>query len=1059
MLQDFYDLNSKIDESNIKKWNVLFQLNRQKLTAKSTHKIVNKENPAVFISFTSCKRVDLFQETVNSILNHWDVDKIDYWFCVDDNSSIDDRVIMVNEYPWFDFVFKTSNEKGHRESMNIIWDKLNKLKPKYWIHMEDDFLFYDKMNYVTESIQMFQECQENGFPEIKQILFNRNYAETIEGLRIKGDIPLPFTGNLVLHNHCSGKFPYPNCHYWSHYSFRPAMILVDAILDLGNYNTPNTFFERDYADRWFAKGYKSAFFNKITSRHIGRLTNEIGKKPNAYTLNNENQFDTKSVTLQKNIKIINLKHREDRKKRTKELLDKNNIKNYEFVEAINGRDLVLTQEIKNLFKGNDFGNRKGVIGCALSHFYLWNQLLEDKENSYYIIMEDDILETCENFEEKFTSQDYVNNEVLFLGYHMFSKKRKEAKIYNEKTEISIHPLNKNLYIGGTFCYSINKMGAYKLLNYINKNGIKHGIDYLIKIIPELNSYETRPQVIFSEWNEGGKAIDTDIQQDYDSFDFSDNEFSYYPQLDYEGSDLYFKKTSIDEMFKIAMNDKKCEGFNTLGFFKHNIDITKLKASPYFGKNDGLYVKKQRCVCFIHHHHVKNVGLGILEDLLKNIESKDFEIIILNVGEPIDTFTKTVIQLDSGEGFKLTSINFIRNYCEKNDCFVLYLDIKGFQLNSREDWKNMMLYFLVERSFDCLCLLKKYDAVGCDYKNTPTPHFSGNFWWSTSDHIKKLKDSGETGWLFSQPVNYFNIHDSKIDHYIDNYPREKYKHIRIKMMCNWCSSEKLCEEWSPMCEYGYVWKNIEMTWEDDVDFYVIINKPPANSFYDPAKTIVFQMEPWVYDKNKNWGVKTWGEWSEPVNFYKVFGRKTGDVNNITWQLELPLSELSKSFEKKSDVISSICSPKYFDEGHIHRVDFLHYLEKSGVALDIYTEDNVHKFKSYRGKLPMSEKSRGIVPYKYYFMIENNYEEDYITEKLWEPILCESLVFYYGCPNVEKHVNPLAYVLLDMNDFGKSLKIVKRAIKEDWWSQRIEAIRKEKHRLLNEMAFFPRLKNIL
>jgi GR25 family glycosyltransferase involved in LPS biosynthesis len=1014
-LQEFYDLNSKIEESDIKKWNVLFQLNREKLTQESKYKFQNKENPRVFISFTTCKRIDLFQETVNSILNHWDVDKIDYWFCVDDNSNIDDRVIMYNKYPWFDFVFKTSTEKGHRASMNIIWDKLNQLKPKYWIHMEDDFLFYDKMNYVSETIQLFQECQENGFPEIKQILFNRNYAETIEGLLIKGDKPLPFTDKLVLHNHCKGNFPYKNCHYWPHYSFRPAMILVDAILDLGNYNSLNTFFERDYAERWNMK-YKSAFFNKLTNRHIGRLTSERGLKPNAYSLNDENQFGTQETLTQiskkPNIKIVNLKHREDRKQRTKKILDDNNIENYEFVEAVYGKDLTLTQEIKDLFRGNDFGNRKGVIGCALSHFYLWKQLLEDNENSYYIIMEDDILETCENFKEKLVSQDYVNTEVLFLGYHMFSKNRALIKSHG------IHPLDKNLYIGGFFCYSINKMGAFKLLNYINKNGIKHGIDYLMKIVPELNSYEIYPQLIFSEWNENGKRIDTDIQQDYDSFDFSDKEFLYYPQLDYIGNDLFFKKTNIDEMFKIASNDKNCEGFNTLGFFKHNIDISKLKSSPHFGKNDGIYVKKERCVCFIH------CDMNGLD--LKKLVSKGFEIIILNVGNPTEV-TENVIQIDDD----FAAVNFIRNYCEKNVCRVLYL-------SNHES-------ILVDGSNDCLKLLKKYDAVGCNYKDLPSPHFSGDF-WTTSEHIKKLKlDEQDPGrWLFTQPVKHFCI---------DSY-------IRVKMLCNWCSSEQLCKEWSNMCDYGFFWKNIEITWEDDVDFYVIINKPPPNSKYDPAKTIVFQMEPWVYDETKNWGVKTWGEWSEPKNFLKVFGRKTGDVNNIQWQLELPLNELTNSFEKnKGEIISSICSPKYFDEGHIHRVDFLRHLEKEGVALDIYSEDNVHKFQNYRGKLSMSEKSKGITPYKYYFMVENNYEEDYITEKLWEPILCESLVFYYGCPNVEKHVNPLAFVLLDMNDFEKSTRIIKQAIEEDWWSQRIEAIREEKRRLLNEMAFFPRLQMFL
>ena len=1074
---EFYQFNKEVTENDIKKWNILFQLNRQKLTAKSNYKFQNKENPQVLISFTSCKRLDLFRETMNSILNHWDVDKIDYWFCVDDNSSIDDRVIMYNEYPWFDFVFKTSTEKGHRSSMNIIWDKLNQLKPKYWIHMEDDFLFYDKMNYVDESIQLFQECQENGFPEIKQILFNKNYAETIEDLRTKGDKPLPFTDKLVLHNHCKGIFLYQNCHYWPHYSFRPSMILVDAILDLGNYNSSNTFFERDYAERWNMK-YKSAFFNKLTNRHIGCLTSERGLNPNAYSLNDENQFGTQTLPqISKklsvpNIKIVNLKHREDRKQRTKKILDDNNIENYEFVEAVYGKELVLTQEIKNLFRGNDFGNRKGVVGCALSHFYLWKQLLEDNENSYYIIMEDDILETCENFKEKFVSQDYVNTEVLFLGYHMFSKKR-EGLIKSD----GIHPLDKNLYIGGFFCYSINKMGAFKLLNYINKNGIKHGIDYLIKIIPELNSYEIHPQLIFSVWNEGGKRIDTDIQQDYDSFDFSDKEFLFYPQLDYFGNDLFFKKTNIDEMFKIALNDKNCEGFNTLGFFKNNIDISKLKSSPYFGKNDGIYVKKERCVCFIHNCHVKEIGLDILKELLKKVESTSFEIIILNVGDPIpNTFTNLkVIQLTRDiKVFELMSINFIRNYCEKNDCQVLYIHTKGINhltngmWSKVEDWKNMMLYFLVYKSRDCLRLLKKYDAVGCNYRNTPCPHFSGNFWWSTSNHIKKLslldirapRHEAEW-WLFTQPVNHFCIHDSEINHYIDNYPHDKYRHIRVKMLCNWCSSQQLCKEWSNMCDYGYVWKNIEMTWEDDVDFYVIINRPEPNSIYDPAKTIVFQMEPWVYDETKNWGVKTWGEWSEPKNFLKVFGRKTGDVNNIFWQLELPLSELVNSFEKsKGDIISSICSSKYFDEGHIHRIDFLHYLEKEGIALDIYNKSNDREFKSYRGPLsPYIDKSKGLVPYKYYFMIENNYEEDFITEKLWEPILCESLVFYYGCPNVENHVNPLAFVLLDINDFEKSTKIVKQAIEEDWWSQRIDVIREEKRRLLNEMAFFPRLQNIL
>ena len=218
---------------------------------------------------------------------------------------------------------------------------------------------------------------------------------------------------------------------------------------------------------------------------------------------------------------------------------------------------------------------------------------------------------------------------------------------------------------------------------------------------------------------------------------------------------------------------------------------------------------------------------------------------------------------------------------------------------------------------------------------------------------------------------------------------------------------------------------------------------------------------------NWGVKTWGQWAnpDPNKFLAVRGRRTEHHNNAFWQLELTLDQIinlnSQKEKVKENYISSICSSKYYDEGHIKRIDFLKYLEnKNDIGLDIYNSDNVHNFKSYRGPLsPYVDKSHGIVPYKYYFMMENNFERNFITEKIWEPILCETLVFYYGCPNVADHIDPLAFVELDPYDFEKSYQIVKRAIEGDLWSQRIEIIRKEKKRILDELAFFPIVHKII
>ncbi len=277
-------------------------------------------------------------------------------------------------------------------------------------------------------------------------------------------------------------------------------------------------------------------------------------------------------------------------------------------------------------------------------------------------------------------------------------------------------------------------------------------------------------------------------------------------------------------------------------------------------------------------------------------------------------------------------------------------------------------------------------------------------------------------------------------------------IRVKMLCNWCSSKKLCDEWSNMCEKNYTWKNIDITWEDtNIDYYVIINS--TSEYYDPKKSFVFQMEPWVHDSTKNWGVKTWGKWIQP-ECIKLRGRNTPYVNNVFWQLELPYSFWSQDI-KKTNVISSICSSKYFDEGHIMRIDMLKYFESKGLKIDIYNQNNDRQFKHYKGAVtPYVDKSKGMLPYKYYFMIENNFEENFITEKLWEPILCESLCFYYGCPNVAKHVDPRAYVLLSP-DFETSYQLIQRAISEDWHTQRLPFIRAAKQDLLYRMSFFPTL----
>ncbi len=109
--------------------------------------VINNNNKNIIFTITTCKRFDLFSKTINSFINCCDVLKIDKWLCVDDNSSEEDREKMKKLYPFFEFIFKTENEKGHVQSMNIIFDKIKEYK--YVCHMEDDWQFFEKRDYIS----------------------------------------------------------------------------------------------------------------------------------------------------------------------------------------------------------------------------------------------------------------------------------------------------------------------------------------------------------------------------------------------------------------------------------------------------------------------------------------------------------------------------------------------------------------------------------------------------------------------------------------------------------------------------------------------------------------------------------------------------------------------------------------------------------------------------------------------------------------------------------------------------------------------------------------------
>ena len=301
--------------------------NPEKIRKIIENKEENNPFPLITLSITSCKRFDLFQKTINSFINCCeDLHLISRWICIDDNSSEEDRNKMISMYPFFEFGLKPLELKGHPKSMNMIIDTVN---TPYLFHMEDDWMFFNKRNYITDCLDVLSQRDD-----IKQCLINKNYGETAETINIKGgEFHVTLNGlRYYIHEMPNSEEEKEkwimkhganvcHCNYWPHFSFRPSLIKTSIFKTLGSFDENVSHFEMDYSRRYISKGWVSAFLEGIYCIHIGRLTSERfdNDKLNAYDLNEEVQFTAKEkkVSLNDfdlNLKtfVVNLDRREDR---------------------------------------------------------------------------------------------------------------------------------------------------------------------------------------------------------------------------------------------------------------------------------------------------------------------------------------------------------------------------------------------------------------------------------------------------------------------------------------------------------------------------------------------------------------------------------------------------------------------------------------------------------------------------------------------------------------------------------------------------------------------------
>lgn len=145
------------------------------------------------------------------------------------------------------------------------------------------------------------------------------------------------------------------------------------------------------------------------------------------------------------IKVLSLERRQDRREYITKLLDGKYP--FTFFNAIDGRELIMTEEIEEMFKNSDFHlwnvHRNSVISVALSNMKIWEESV--KYNKNICIFEDDIA---------FNIDEIVDLEKLF------------------KKDFDIYFLNDIMdWFPNCHSYLVKPEGAQKLLDYFKDRGL------------------------------------------------------------------------------------------------------------------------------------------------------------------------------------------------------------------------------------------------------------------------------------------------------------------------------------------------------------------------------------------------------------------------------------------------------------------------------------------------------------------------------------------------------------------------------------------------------------
>ncbi|MES2919238.1 MAG: glycosyltransferase family 10 [Pseudomonadota bacterium] len=136
-------------------------------------------------------------------------------------------------------------------------------------------------------------------------------------------------------------------------------------------------------------------------------------------------------------------------------------------------------------------------------------------------------------------------------------------------------------------------------------------------------------------------------------------------------------------------------------------------------------------------------------------------------------------------------------------------------------------------------------------------------------------------------------------------------------------------------------------------------------------------------------------------------------------------------------------------HYRRFAFMSRVQALMPELDVFG----------RGYKPLQDKAEALDDYRYHICVENHMAPHHWTEKLSDSFLGRCLPFYAGAPDAASYFPEGSFVAVDINDPEGAVALLRQAIREDWYAQRLPLIEEARRRVLEEHHLFAVIERIV